>query len=423
MLDLMGGTGTGKMQFCCTSEILCALRGYAVKGNFRVRHKTKRGKRFRVPSIRKRAWFPCCFILLPKMVAQYDEILEESGSVSSEAIWKTTEIRHLKPNWTSYRDARLIEDRWVPSFDLKRHDQERRMPVPACDTSANYHYALPPKKEAFMSLSAPFKKLAERSTQCLHVRDAPACGPYDADWHLSDSWLQGCAVTHSLSEGTSAHARFLHFWGLAGLLRGLHECPEVRPRLPTSMRSSLKLFERAVCMRFFLAYRKMRVPTHKQKESQNESCFSFFYLFAWLCFQGCEQRGSNTIHRHNAWWADEGEQVIHFTMPRIIFDVTVLWSETDVVHLRISYVISWLCAWSHAFGLQQSVLLATRFPLPLHAVKCILCARTVTCCYIHTHPHGIPLILNNLLSQGYGQALQASCRNPSGSICCPFRPP
>jgi hypothetical protein len=45
------------------------------------------------------------------MVAQYDEILEESGNVSSEAIWKTTEIRHLKPNWTSYRDARLIEDK------------------------------------------------------------------------------------------------------------------------------------------------------------------------------------------------------------------------------------------------------------------------------------------------------------------------
>lgn len=45
------------------------------------------------------------------MVAEYDALLEESGSISSEAIWRTTEIRHLKPNWTSFRDARLIEDK------------------------------------------------------------------------------------------------------------------------------------------------------------------------------------------------------------------------------------------------------------------------------------------------------------------------
>jgi len=47
------------------------------------------------------------------MVAEFDReaLLEESGNISSEAIWRTTELRQLKPNWTSFRDAKLIEDR------------------------------------------------------------------------------------------------------------------------------------------------------------------------------------------------------------------------------------------------------------------------------------------------------------------------
>jgi hypothetical protein len=46
------------------------------------------------------------------MVAEdRDALLEESANISSEAIWRTTEIRSLKPNWNSFRDARLIEDK------------------------------------------------------------------------------------------------------------------------------------------------------------------------------------------------------------------------------------------------------------------------------------------------------------------------
>lgn len=48
------------------------------------------------------------------MVAEdRDALLEESANISSEAIWRTTEIRQLKPNWNSFRDARLIEDKYV----------------------------------------------------------------------------------------------------------------------------------------------------------------------------------------------------------------------------------------------------------------------------------------------------------------------
>lgn len=47
------------------------------------------------------------------MVAEHDQLLEESANISSEAIWRTTEIRSLKPNWSGFRDARLIEDKCV----------------------------------------------------------------------------------------------------------------------------------------------------------------------------------------------------------------------------------------------------------------------------------------------------------------------